>query len=109
MGATNPQTQSSAEPAATLTATGSGETAEQALARARLAAQAKRLREADGICADVLAASPDHPAALALQGIIAGMAGNLVCPSELALPCHVSDGRGARRRAGVNPAGPEQS
>ncbi len=59
-----------------------------------------------GICADVLAASPDHPAALALQGIIAGMAGNpdgavvllrrainaaagqcdLVCASELPLP-----------------------
>jgi tetratricopeptide (TPR) repeat protein len=52
------------------------ETAEQALARAQSAAQARRLNEAAGICADVLAASPDHPAALALQGIIAGMAGN---------------------------------
>lgn len=54
----------------------SGETAEQALARAQVAAQAKRVHEASGICADVLAASPDHPAALALQGIIAAMAGD---------------------------------
>jgi Flp pilus assembly protein TadD len=60
-------------PAAT---TASGETVDQALARAQAAAQAKRLNEANGICADVLAASPDHPAGLALQGIIAGMAGN---------------------------------
>ena len=52
------------------------ETPEQALARAQTAAQAKRLHEAAGICADVLAASPDHPAALALQGIIAAMAGD---------------------------------
>ena len=60
-------------PAAT---TASGESVDQALARAQAAAQAKRLNEANGICADVLAASPDHPAGLALQGIIAGMAGN---------------------------------
>jgi tetratricopeptide (TPR) repeat protein len=53
-----------------------GETAEQALARAQTAAQAKRLNEASGICADVLAAIPDHPAALALQGIVAAMAGD---------------------------------
>ncbi len=53
-----------------------GETAEQALARAQAAAQAKRLNEASGICADVLAASTDHPAALALQGIVAAMAGD---------------------------------
>ena len=52
------------------------ETPEQALARAQSAAQAKRLHEAAGICTDVLAASPDHPAALALQGIIAAMAGD---------------------------------
>ena len=52
-----------------------GETVEQALARAQAAAQAKRLNESSGICADVLAASPDHPAALALQGIVAAMAG----------------------------------
>ena len=80
MSATNLQKQSSGEPAKTQPApavvTSSGETAEQALARAQAAAQAKRLHEANGICADVLAASPDHPAALALQGIIAGMSGN---------------------------------
>jgi len=55
--------------------TARGETAEQALTRAQAAAQAKRLHEAGGICADVLAASPDHPAALALQGIVAALAG----------------------------------
>jgi Flp pilus assembly protein TadD len=60
----------------TAVAVGRGETADQALARAQAAAQAKRLNEANGICADVLAASPDHPVALALQGIIMGMAGN---------------------------------
>jgi tetratricopeptide (TPR) repeat protein len=53
-----------------------GETAEQALARAQAAAQAKRLNEANGICTDVLAALPDHPAALALQGIVVAMAGD---------------------------------
>ncbi|MFO1026243.1 MAG: glycosyltransferase family 9 protein [Acetobacteraceae bacterium] len=53
-----------------------GETAEQALSRAQTAAQAKRLNEAAGICSDVLAAVPDHPAALALQGIVAAMAGD---------------------------------
>ena len=52
------------------------ETPEQALARAQAAAQGKRLHEAAGICSDVLATSPDHPAALALQGIIAAMAGD---------------------------------
>ena len=53
-----------------------GETIEQALARAQAAAQVKRLNEANGICADVLVASPEQPAALALQGIIAAMAGD---------------------------------
>jgi Flp pilus assembly protein TadD len=53
-----------------------GETVEQALTRAQAAAQAKRLNEANGICADVLAASPDNPAALALQGIVGAMAGD---------------------------------
>jgi Tfp pilus assembly protein PilF len=53
-----------------------GETVEQALARAQAAAQAKRLNEASGICADVLAGVPNHPAALALQGIVAAMAGD---------------------------------
>jgi hypothetical protein len=54
-----------------------GETVEQALTRAQAAAQAKRLNEANGICADILAASPDHPTALALQGIVGAMAGDL--------------------------------
>jgi tetratricopeptide (TPR) repeat protein len=49
---------------------------EQALARAQVAAQAKRLNEAAGICADVLAAVPDQPAALALQGIVSAMVGD---------------------------------
>jgi Tfp pilus assembly protein PilF len=53
-----------------------GETVEQALVRAQAAAQAKRLNEANGICADVLAASPDHPGALALQGIVVAMMGD---------------------------------
>ncbi|MGD0102897.1 MAG: glycosyltransferase family 9 protein [Rhodopila sp.] len=53
-----------------------GETVEQALSRAQAAAQAKRLNEANGICADVLAAAPDQPAALALQGIVAALAGD---------------------------------
>lgn len=47
------------------------ETPEQALSRAQAAAQAKRFGEAGGICNDVLQASPDHPAALALLGVIA--------------------------------------
>src|ERR1700761_6435787 len=47
------------------------ETPDQALARAQSAAQARRFGEASGICNDVLAASPDHPPALALLGIIA--------------------------------------
>jgi Flp pilus assembly protein TadD len=51
-----------------------GETPEQALTRAQAAAQAKRLNEASGICNDVLAASPDHPPALALLGIVSAMA-----------------------------------
>ncbi|MGE0222075.1 MAG: tetratricopeptide repeat protein [Acetobacteraceae bacterium] len=53
------------------------ETPEQALTRAQAAAQAKRLNEARGICEDVLAASPEHPAAMALLGIIAAMTGEL--------------------------------
>jgi Flp pilus assembly protein TadD len=66
--------QAVSQPAATAPG---GETAEQALARAQAAAQAKRLHEASGICADVLAAAPDHPAALALHGIITGMTGDV--------------------------------
>ncbi len=53
-----------------------GETVEQALTRAQAAAQAKRLNEASGICADVLATVAEHPAALALQGIVSAMAGD---------------------------------
>ncbi|HET7879753.1 MAG TPA: glycosyltransferase family 9 protein [Acetobacteraceae bacterium] len=47
------------------------ETPDQALARAQSAAQVRRFGEASGICNDVLAASPDHPPALALLGMIA--------------------------------------
>lgn len=50
-----------------------GETPEQALTRAQAAAQAKRFGEAAGICNDVLTQLPDHPPALALQGIIAAL------------------------------------
>jgi Flp pilus assembly protein TadD len=46
------------------------ETPEQALARAQAAVQAKRFGEAAGICNDVLATTPDTPAALALLGVI---------------------------------------
>src|ERR1700759_4263580 len=55
---------------------GGKETIEQLLARAQAAAQGKRLNEAAGICADVLEASPEHPAALALQGIVTGLGGD---------------------------------
>lgn len=55
----------------------SGETPDQALARAQTAAQAKRLNEASGICEDILAANPDYPSALALMGIITSMKGDL--------------------------------
>ena len=52
------------------------ETADQALVRAQAAAQAKRPHEAMGICNDVLTANPEHPAAIALLGIVAAMAGD---------------------------------
>jgi hypothetical protein len=52
------------------------ESPEQALARAQVAAHAKRFGEAAGICNDVLAASPEHAAALALLGIVAAHAGD---------------------------------
>jgi hypothetical protein len=52
------------------------EAPEQALARAQAAAQAKRFGEAAGICHDVLAASPDNPAALALLGLISAHTGD---------------------------------
>ena len=47
------------------------ETPDQALARAQSAAQSKRFGEAGGICQDVLQASPNHPGAIALLGVIA--------------------------------------
>ena len=53
-----------------------GETVEQALGRAQAAAQAKRFNEASGICQDILSKAPNHPPALALQGLVAGMAGD---------------------------------
>jgi tetratricopeptide (TPR) repeat protein len=59
------------------------ESADQALARAQLAAQAKRLSEASGICEDVLAANPDYPAALALLGIVMAMKNDLERGVEL--------------------------
>jgi Flp pilus assembly protein TadD len=62
-------------PAATPQTT--GETPDQALARAQTAAQARRLGEASGICEDVLAANPDYPAALALLAIVMGMKNDL--------------------------------
>jgi hypothetical protein len=52
------------------------ETSEEALIRARAAAQAKRFGEAAGICNDVLAAAPDNAPALALQGMIAAHTGD---------------------------------
>jgi hypothetical protein len=55
---------------ATTTPTTTGETAEQALARAQTAAQAKRFGEAGGICNDILATAPDNAPALALLGMI---------------------------------------
>lgn len=51
------------------------ETAEQSLARAQAAAQAKRFGEAAGICNDVLATAPDNPVALALLGMISAHTG----------------------------------
>jgi tetratricopeptide (TPR) repeat protein len=57
----------------TVAPTDGSETPDQALNRAHAAAQAKRVGEAAGICSDVLARIPDHPPALALQGIIAAM------------------------------------
>lgn len=51
------------------------ETPDQALTRAQAAAQAKRWGEAGGICNDVLASSPEHPAALALLGVVSAHTG----------------------------------
>ena len=62
---------SATAPTAPAAATATGETPEQALARAQTAAQAKRFGEAAGICNDVLATSPENAPALALLGMIA--------------------------------------
>jgi len=72
-----PQQQVPGQPASTQVPTmPGGETLDQILSRAQAAAQAMRLNEAAGICADVLATFPDYPAAVALQGIVAGMGGD---------------------------------
>ncbi len=52
------------------------ETPDQALARAEQALQAGRVEEARRVCRAVLATAPDHPPALALQGVIAGRSGD---------------------------------
>ncbi len=57
--------------------TAEAETPEQALARAVQAGQGRRPHEARGICADVLAAHPEHAGALALLGSLAGRAGQV--------------------------------
>jgi Tfp pilus assembly protein PilF len=51
--------------------------AEQALARAQAAAQAKRFGEARGICNDLLATQPDLAPALALSGMVAAHTGDI--------------------------------
>jgi cytochrome c-type biogenesis protein CcmH/NrfG len=73
MSATTLTSQPAAQPAPQGPTLPGGETVDQALARAQTAAQAKRLNEAAGICADALAVAPEHPPALALRGIIAAM------------------------------------
>ena len=73
----DPRAPATPQQPATARPTVNGETVEQALARAQAAAQTRRLHEAGGICADVLAAMPEQPAALALQGIITAMAGDV--------------------------------
>ncbi|MEJ0020098.1 MAG: tetratricopeptide repeat-containing glycosyltransferase family protein [Acetobacteraceae bacterium] len=60
----------------TATPAPTGETPEQALARAQAAAQARRFGEAEGICNDVLATTPEHAPALALMGMIAAHTAN---------------------------------
>jgi tetratricopeptide (TPR) repeat protein len=53
------------------------ETVEQMLARAQTAAKARRNDEAAGICNEVLAKIPGHPAAFALLGMIAANSGRM--------------------------------
>lgn len=59
------------------------ETADQALARAQIAAQAKRFGEAAGICNDVLSGVPENPSAMALLGIVHAHQGNVERAIEL--------------------------
>ena len=66
----------------------------EALGRAEQAARAKHYREAIGICEDVLEASPEHPAALALLGAIHGQRGAI----EAGIPLLE---RACARQAGV--------
>ncbi len=81
---------SGSTPAATTTK----ETPDQALTRAQAAAQAKRWGEAGGICNDVLATAPDHPAALALLGVVSAHTGQPERAIELLE-------RAVKRHAGV--------
>src|SRR5690348_14342732 len=75
-------------------AAGAVEPADQALQRAQAATQARRFGEASGICDDVLARHPQHPFALALLGIIAGLKGDPERAVELL-------GNAVRQRPGV--------
>ncbi len=75
-------------------ATAAKETPDQALTRAQAAAQAKRWGEAGGICNDVLATSPDQPAALALLGVVSAHTGQQERAIELLE-------RAVKRHAGV--------
>jgi len=59
------------------------ETADQALARAQIAAQAKRFGEAAGICNDVLSGVPENASAMALLGIVHAHQGNVERAIEL--------------------------
>lgn len=59
------------------------ESADQALARAQVAAQGKRLGEAGGICNDVLSVTPENPSATALLGIVHAHQGNVERAIEL--------------------------
>jgi tetratricopeptide (TPR) repeat protein len=65
------------DPPADTTPATTGQTIEQALARAQAAAKSRRHDEATAICNEVLAKSPGHPAAIALLGMIAANSGRL--------------------------------
>jgi tetratricopeptide (TPR) repeat protein len=59
------------------------ETIDQTLVRAQIAAKARRHDEATIICNDVLTRVPDHPAAIALLGMIAANTGRMAEGCEL--------------------------